>query len=398
MTGMTSGEICLPDCKHSGEYNVDSVASVRCCLCMRYYHLECHNVSKKEIKNIWNCYTCRNLPSSVETMLLLVRDLSQDFMKLSLSSLNREKDLVDCEMKLQTVRKEVDKKELLIRDLELKVATLTETLAQQIPIFSPKVLDKKSPVSPPPPPSYASVAAASLDNSWNDGWDAAAVDPPASVCDDQNANSTPFVHISFDEKDLTDELKKYILPGPSNVEDETKHSMLESLEEGEQWKMVSYGKKSRTFQNSKLNMTKQVSKVSQPSSKAASKIAPNSKHEVVIGEDDSNILSTVSRPPKRSTDRGIFLSRLGPDETETSVKNYVQVKCNRNINVRKLITKHPGYSSFHIECSREDLQGLLSPKMWPRNALVKRFYAPRHTDKQPITDVPHGNLIDFKSD
>lgn len=367
--------ICLPSCKHSRELkSVDKIASIRCCICMGWFHLDCHNVSKKELKNIWTCYRCRKLPSSIEEMLVLVRDLSQDFVKLSLSSLSREREFVDCSMKLLDMKKEVEKKDSIIRDLEQKVNGLTETLAQNFPLPPSNQEGKVA-----PPPSYAkAVAPGSPSDSTND--------------DDAPKTMDTFIPFSMDDVDLTEELKKYLKkPDISPVHDANEMKLAnDSLSntssedhdsDENEWHLVT-GKK-------KLHKTKKSISKTNPT---FAKHPKGKNNELICGEADTgDLLSTVQRPMKSSTNQGIFLTRIGPAETEVSVKDYIWKKSKCSVSVQKLTTKHPGYSSFRIRCSDEVFELLLSPKLWPKNALVKRFFRPKNYQSQ---NTP-ANLIDL---
>lgn len=50
---------------------------VRCCTCMRWYHVAC--INDDNIEGVWNCPSCRTLPLNVVTLMDLVKKLSEEF-------------------------------------------------------------------------------------------------------------------------------------------------------------------------------------------------------------------------------------------------------------------------------------------------------------------------------
>ena len=122
---------CLPNCKYD---RIDDPKSgpqtIRCCLRMKYYHVDCHNVSKKELKEIWNCATCRNIPAAVDEL----KTLSSDFVKLSKSSLEREWIIVNQELRLKVTQKELAERNELIRKLEAQLERSLEVKPDNVEI------------------------------------------------------------------------------------------------------------------------------------------------------------------------------------------------------------------------------------------------------------------------
>ena len=114
-----------------------------------------------------------------------------------------------------------------------------------------------------------------------------------------------------------------------------------------------------------------------------------SRSNFVIGTSDSSVLSTVVKP-RRTQCQGMFLTRVGPHETEASVTDFLKRKNKLFTSVKKLTTKHPGYASFQILCTYEQLPDLLDPTVWPKGALVKKFFA----KSVPVTLESNAQLPD----
>ena len=42
---------------------------IRCCFCMRWYHVNCLKAKNENFDNVWNCSTCRMMPMQITTLL-----------------------------------------------------------------------------------------------------------------------------------------------------------------------------------------------------------------------------------------------------------------------------------------------------------------------------------------
>ena len=72
-----ASEVCIPSCKKRNK----QLDMVRCCLCMVWYHVEC--VHETDTKGVWNCTTCRTLPSLVQRLVDSLSSLKEELSTLS---------------------------------------------------------------------------------------------------------------------------------------------------------------------------------------------------------------------------------------------------------------------------------------------------------------------------
>jgi len=77
-----STDCCTSDCPilKKGKKTQEK-EMLRCCLCMRWYHLEC--VGEQRNAGVWNCFSCRQLPKTVETLMTLVQSLTDNVATLT---------------------------------------------------------------------------------------------------------------------------------------------------------------------------------------------------------------------------------------------------------------------------------------------------------------------------
>ena len=69
---------CDSDCKHNGAASKGGKAleMVRCCFCMRWFHANCMKDKNETFENIWNCLTCRMMPTQITTLLASLSQLT----------------------------------------------------------------------------------------------------------------------------------------------------------------------------------------------------------------------------------------------------------------------------------------------------------------------------------
>ena len=70
---------------------------------------------------------------------------------------------------------------------------------------------------------------------------------------------------------------------------------------------------------------------------------------------------------------GIFLTRMHSSTHANSIALHIRRETGLKVNVEKLHTKHPSYSSFHIRCHQDTHKQLLGDDIWPKGSLVKEF-------------------------
>ena len=89
-------EHCIPGCKHrKGKGGGDML---RCCLCGKWYHIKCLELTKDEIAGVWPCMTCRHLSDDVRSVNLKIDQLSSDMERVlvllssSLKEIQKQRD------------------------------------------------------------------------------------------------------------------------------------------------------------------------------------------------------------------------------------------------------------------------------------------------------------------
>ena len=89
-------EHCIPGCKHrKGKGGGDML---RCCLCGKWYHIKCLELTKDEIAGVWPCMTCRYLSDDVRSVNLKIDQFSSDMERVlvllssSLKEIQKQRD------------------------------------------------------------------------------------------------------------------------------------------------------------------------------------------------------------------------------------------------------------------------------------------------------------------
>lgn len=204
------------------------------------------------------------------------------------------------------------------------------------------------------------------------------------------SNTLPF---SFNEDDLPSTLRKYVARGNEKQKMEQQHmtnsNPLNSWTNKRPPPKEKPSLQTMQFKSTSLQRQTNFSERTfrnKPHAKSADK--PKRPSTAIFGSADETGLSVI--PKGDGTNRpslvnGLFLSRISPDETTYNVENYVYRKTGTGVTVLKLSTKFPGYASFQILGSDCDLNQLLDPLMWPKDALVKRFYKPpKYFAEEPV--------------
>ena len=85
---------CTPDCSKGGK---DEPNMVNCCICNRWFHICCINMSGiVPQQEIWNCETCRKIPSmlhKIQDEVMLLRPVVADLVKQNADILKLVKTL-----------------------------------------------------------------------------------------------------------------------------------------------------------------------------------------------------------------------------------------------------------------------------------------------------------------
>ena len=67
----TTKDYCIPQCK-KGKNDEDQI---RCCVCARWFHNSCINITQNEADGIWPCFSCRLIPSKVDKLQVCMDQL-----------------------------------------------------------------------------------------------------------------------------------------------------------------------------------------------------------------------------------------------------------------------------------------------------------------------------------
>lgn len=102
---------------------------------------------------------------------------------------------------------------------------------------------------------------------------------------------------------------------------------------------------------------------------------------------------TLKSAPAREFPAKIFITRLAPEVEAQEVSKHIKETFNLELEVEKVETKYPTYSSFMIKTTSVNFKILLdeaNAEKWPRNAALRRWYEPRprHAEdsERPATD------------
>ena len=106
--------------------------------------------------------------------------------------------------------------------------------------------------------------------------------------------------------------------------------------------------------------------------------ASHVKDQVIIGHGQSTRLRASSRTQGNITKErkavGIFITRLHPRPSATTVDAHVRDETGCIVKCERLVTKYDTYSSFCVRCNDSIAQKLLDPTIWPKGAMVKRYF------------------------
>ena len=82
---MNASALCIDACKHNRKTGKGKDADLtRCCMCMHWYHLTCvdGNDSSKQYTGVWNCPSCRILPSLIRDLIGEVSSMKSEMQTL----------------------------------------------------------------------------------------------------------------------------------------------------------------------------------------------------------------------------------------------------------------------------------------------------------------------------
>jgi hypothetical protein len=92
---------CIRNCKYGGEEKNGrkTLTMIRCCMCMKWFDVECIGGEKQTSGVVWHCDFCRTLPNQLHQVLDLVLCLNgnQTTMQKSLDTLTSECGLLRTE-------------------------------------------------------------------------------------------------------------------------------------------------------------------------------------------------------------------------------------------------------------------------------------------------------------
>ena len=147
--------------------------------------------------------------------------------------------------------------------------------------------------------------------------------------------------------------------------------------------------RSRTITNSKVHGNKhsataykrplQQTQASQNSEFPWKSSHPSQRDNATQGKGSAPGLRAVSTQhsskstPNRSC-TGVFITRIEPKASASSIETYVRRETGLSVQVEKLKTKYNTYSSFHIRCDSHIRSLLLDENLWPSGVLFKPFY------------------------
>ena len=108
---------------------------------------------------------------------------------------------------------------------------------------------------------------------------------------------------------------------------------------------------------------------SRPATNKAKKPAP------IIGSGESRLSGGIQAAPIRgrhSNTGGLFVSRLAPNTSSSSLKRHIKESCNITAHCVAIKTKYDSYCSFRV-FAESNLDQLLDSSVWPTGVLVRDF-------------------------
>ena len=70
--------MCHVNCKHDRkEETTDDVIIIQCCLCTKWFHIDCVDITPKQLKKIefWPCLFCRNISKDVKMIQKMLNSM-----------------------------------------------------------------------------------------------------------------------------------------------------------------------------------------------------------------------------------------------------------------------------------------------------------------------------------
>ena len=317
---MTDDSMCVEDCKYDG---TSKYTLIRCCSCMRWFHDKCLNVAKEDIKGIWACTICRQIPSKIDEILNFTKTLATDFTKLSKTLLDRDTELIMKERRLeeadQTIAMLQNRVKLLEFKLQDTVLHYTQDLKSNVN-FKDSEENKTDAVMDPP--NYADVVI--------------------------NSTQVP----QFDNNELPAELGKYINRENQGIPARTSD-----------WQTVQNQK--HKSQSKPAPMSASMKKQLPPTTLPSKSIAGNRR---------TNVLAAA---PRLTTVRATnFDLQTEPDTVSSYVSDFLDIDV-ALVHVERLpppphITV-PRYTCFSITVPFAYNEKIFTEDLWPHGIFVKRM-------------------------
>lgn len=366
--------ICLLDCKHN-RARIDTIHMVRCCLCMEWFHTDCHNVSKQEIKNVWNCQTCREMPQVTKELLNMMKSITTEFRDFSVASRGCDERVANLETEVGELKKLLDEKDDIISILRMKLLqgspeTNTSTRTGGLVLGSQP---RKAPSMPtfgqmfdvetlPPELRKYTVASDAEMSGWGMSRD--------DVDDKKSSN----------EDDMTDVHRL-------TYSDAVRHQAApkRNVSEAGLW-ADGNGRNSYGKQNGRAGTIHQKAKKKDHSSKQQIK-----RNNTVPGSKETTTTSAVQAAPRRFTFR---INNLNLDTSCDNLRDYIEQEVGDDDAIDKESLRveeippppeilRPRYKCFKIQVSRCDKDIYMNPEMWPKNSFVRPFRPKRPADTHP---------------
>ena len=117
---------CIPSCKYDGKEKrgTKKLEMLRCCICMHLFHYECMQL-KDDTNVIWNCNSCRLLPSNISKLLCEITHMRDNIQSLITKQHESQESLKKIETKCDDLTKENTA-------LRTQVTSLSQQLQQKV--------------------------------------------------------------------------------------------------------------------------------------------------------------------------------------------------------------------------------------------------------------------------
>ena len=83
MTSATSSALCLEACLHGRQHNGKDM--IWWCLCATWFHTVCISAREEYLPGVWPCFTCREMPSKINSTEHMMSELLTSLKSLTKS-------------------------------------------------------------------------------------------------------------------------------------------------------------------------------------------------------------------------------------------------------------------------------------------------------------------------